>query len=114
MKAIRKFSLLLIALFALAFFNPTEDDFGDFVEARAGQFLSGELGSSRMGELLGDLGSGAARSLATSFAERRNFLIFSTYTLDLDGQEANENEWRFLGVAGRFFELHRPEGLQES
>lgn len=105
----RKLVYPLLGLAALALFNPAPDAFDDYVEARAEEFLSDEIGDSRLGQMLSDLGAGVTRSLVRRVTDRDNYFFFSIYTIDLDGPDADEAEWRFLGLAGRFFELRRPE-----
>ena len=105
--------LLLVALFAvLAVTNPGPDAFADFAEETVAEQVGAELGGLPAGGILGDLGGLAAGQLVRRYAERDNYLVASVYTLDLDGRARDANDWRFLGIAGFFVELHRPESLQ--
>ncbi len=105
-------AVLAMALIALAWANPDLDAFREYVEARSERFLLHETGDSAVGRALSGAGGALAGALAGHVAERRNYVVFSTYTLDFDSAEATEQEWRFVGVAGWFFETRRPEGLR--
>ena len=106
--------VVLLAIIALAFYNPGMDDFAVFVEANAESIILEEAGSTMLGRAL----SGAAGNLAGEYVprltERDNYLIFSTYTIDFDGTDSDAEDWRFLGIAGRFVELERPQSMRES
>jgi hypothetical protein len=103
----------LLAAIALAFFNPSMDDFSLFVRAQSEQILIDETGDTSLGRALSAFGSRLAGDYVHRVTERRNYFVFSTYTIDLDGPERTGNEWRFLGIGGRFIELDRPEVLRE-
>ena len=45
-------------------------------------------------------------------ATRDDYLLFSLYRVDLGADGQPKDQWRFLGVAGEFFELSRPEILE--
>lgn len=108
----RKFTIPILILVALMAFNPKKEKFYDLVESRSDEIFSNELGNSAVGGLLAELGSGLARNLAEKFTDRTNYLVASVYTIDLDGEEHDENDWKFLGIAGQFIELQRPEALK--
>jgi hypothetical protein len=109
----RPFLYLLLIGFALFVFNPDEDDFAAHVEKRSGEFFSSKVGDTKLSEILSDLGAGVTKALAGHVTERNNFFLFSIYTIDLDGEEADEDEWRFLGIATKFVTLKKPEGIEE-
>jgi hypothetical protein len=105
--------LLLVALVVvLAVTNPGPEAFGAFAEEVAAEQIEAVAAGVPAGGLLGELGGLAAGQLVRRYADRDNYLVASVYTLDLDGRAREEGDWRFLGVAGRFFELQRPESLQ--
>ncbi len=83
-------------LFAL---NPSMDDFGAFyqkkAEKEAAQSVSGGLG-----KLVAGMAKGAA-SLAANAYTRKDFVLFSTYTL---GKASDPSE-RYLGVAKIFIKV---------
>ncbi len=108
-------TLLFLAILAvvLFLFNPGQDDFYEFIESKSSTYFQNEIGESKLGDLLAQWGGDVTRFLAAQATERQNYLLFSTYTIDLDGSEKDENDWRFVGVAGQFFEWDRPEGLEE-
>lgn len=104
----------------LAAYNPGMDDFTAFVESETEVILQGRLGESPLGRALAGAGAGMIRVIVERVTERTNYFVFSTYTIDLAAMggvprvadDSNEEAWRFLGVAGRFVELHRPESLR--
>lgn len=104
--------LAAIALVILAVLNPGMDEFEVFAAQQSELMIEQEVGESALGRVL----SGAAGSVVEAYinriAERDNFLLFSVYTIDLDGPEAGEEEWRFIGIAGRFFVMEKPESLR--
>lgn len=104
----------LLALLALYLFNPSMDDFKVFVEGQSERILQRELGDGMLGRALSGAGSRLAGSYIDRVTEREDYFIFSTYTIDLDGAEADKEEWRFLGIGGRFVELDRPAALPDN
>ncbi len=103
-------SILIIALLGvLVATNPGMDAFSEFVAEQSERILRRETGDSPLGRALAGAGAGLAGSYVERVTERRTYLLFSTYTIDLDGTTDESYEWRFLGVAGRFFELESPE-----
>jgi hypothetical protein len=105
--------LLLVALVVvLAFTNPGPEAFGEFAEDVAGERIGSVAEGLPAGGLLGELGGLAAGQIVRRYADRDNYLVASVYTLDLDGRAREAEDWRFLGIAGMFFELQRPESLQ--
>lgn len=104
----------LLAVIALAFFNPGMDDFALFIETNAESLILEETGDTMLGRALSGAGGNLAGQYVRRITDRRNYFVFSTYTIDLDGSESDEEEWRFLGMAGRFVELERPQTVRES
>lgn len=102
----------IIAVIALAFFNPGMDDFRTFVRAQAEGMIQRETGESELGGLLSDVGGSLAGRYIDRITERRNYFVFSTYTVDFDGDDSEAEDWRFLGIAGQFVELDRPESIE--
>ncbi len=104
--------LLLVALVVvLVVTNPGPDDFTEFAEETVAERVGAELGEVPAGGLLGDLGGLAAGQLVRRLAHRDNYLVASVYTLDFDGRARAEEDWRFLGIAGLFFEIDRPDSF---
>ena len=112
MKALFLFS---VVVGTLALFNPDEEAFETFVRERTQDVVT-EHARSAAGSLLGSaagaLGAEVAGALAGGAVERSSYVAFSVYTLDLNGPREPGGEWRFLGVAGQFFELERPAMMQ--
>ena len=106
--------LLLVLVFGgLFFFNPDMEDFKAFVSTRSEALLGERMGSGALGEALSAAGSRLAGRYVDRVTERNDYLVFSTYTVDLDGADSAEEDWRFLGVAGQFIETQRPASLEE-
>lgn len=101
--------VLILAIIALTLFNPDMEDFQFFVETQTEELIRDQIGESPLSEALSELGSGLASDHVDEITERRNYFIFSTYTIDFDGETNRGGEWRFLGLAGQFLELERPE-----
>jgi hypothetical protein len=95
--------VLAIALFVLAALNPGMGAFETYVENQSEQIIRQETGDSPLGRALSGAGAGLAGAFAQKFADRNNYLIFSTYTLDIDRDGTADR--KFLGIARQFFEL---------
>jgi hypothetical protein len=106
---------VFIVLGTLALFNPSPDDFTAFVQDRARDVVS-EHGRAAGGEFFGGVAGALAGEVAGAIAggsvERDNYLLASTYSLDLNGIEEEGGEWRFLAIGGQFFEVERPAELE--
>ena len=103
--------VVILALIALFIFNPDMEDFQAFVQTQSGQILGEKLGDGALGRALSGAGSALAGRYVDRVTERNDYLIFSTYTIDLD-RDAEDDEWRFLGIAGMFVETERPASLR--
>ncbi len=110
----RSLILLLILVVLLAIFNPGMEDFQAFARDITGEMISGQVGDSGLGSILSGLGGSLAASNIDRLTVRDNYYIFSTYTIDLDGPSREGNEWKFLGIATQFIELHRPDALDRA
>ena len=102
---------LLIILIALAWSNPDQPAFQAFVERHSEQILLDELdeeGDSAVGRALAGAGGALAGAVIDRVTVRRNFIVFSTYTIDLDTRDGDEDAWKFVGLAGRFLETQNP------
>lgn len=107
--------VVILALLALYLFNPEMEDFKRFVETRSELLLERELGGGVLGEVLSGAGASLAGRYIDRVTDRDDYLFFSTYTIDLDGNEndAEDEAWRFLGIAGQFFEMQRPASFEK-
>ncbi len=107
--------LLMAALAAilLFLFNPDMEDFSVFAKEQSAVLMEDQLGGSALARMLAGAGSDLVGGAVARATERNNYFLFSTYTLDFDGDNREGNEWRFLGVAGMFFELDRPEVVKD-
>ena len=108
-----KTAIRLIVLLGVAGFlfisNPTQDDFEVYIQERVADHLEDEAGDRALGRLLTDLGSDIVGSLAARVAERNEYFLFSTYTVDVGADGDPDEAWKFLGIAGFFVELSSPE-----
>ena len=109
------FIAILVALF---YYNPTEAQFRQFIKDRVETEIDKEATKQGAGDNpLLDLVRGFASSQLAKLAERNvtrdNYFVASTYTLDLPPEVANK-DWKFLGIAGQFIPLERPEFLEKS
>ena len=109
--------LVCVGLVALAFMNPQMDDFetfaADHLEAELESRIQERTGQSGLGSLLAGAGAGLASQYLDRVATRKNYVVASVYRVDLDGEEAQKLEWKFLGIGGRFFPLEVPEQVRE-
>lgn len=105
--------IILLSLIALAFFNPGMDDFRVFVQQQSEGLIRQEAGDGPLADLLAGAGGRFAAGHVERITDRTNYVIFSTYTIDLDGAERDEEDWRFLGIAGQFIETRRPQSFQQ-
>ena len=103
----------ILAVVSLAFFNPGMDEFRTFVKAHAEGMIQQETGDTALGRALSGAGASLAAQYVDRVTDRRNYFVFSTYTIDLDGDEAEAEEWKFLGLAGQFVEMDRPASMEE-
>ena len=104
----------ILAVIVLAFFNPGMDEFRTFVRAQAEGMIQQEAGDSAIGRALSGAGGSLASQYVDRITERRNYIVFSTYTVDLDGAESDDEDWKFVGIAGRFVELDRPDAMENT
>ena len=108
------FFILVILVGTLALFNPSREDFRAYAQERMQDTISDEARRAG-GGLFGDVAGAVAGTLAGALADRTvrrdNYLVFSLYTVDLDGPNREAQEWRFLGIAKQFIPLKKPAGL---
>ena len=105
---------LLVFVGTLALFNPDRDDFTTFVQERSRDVVTEHArvaGGSLLGSVTGVLAGEVAGAIAGGSVEHNNYVVLSTYALDLNGADEG-GEWRFLGIGGQFFELERPAMLE--
>lgn len=104
------FIILTVIVIALAISNPGEEQFRNFVSDRAELAIQEETGDSMLGRALSGAGASVAGEFAERVTDRENYYVFSTYTIDLGDASSDPEEWKFLGIAGQFVELERPDG----
>lgn len=105
--------IVVLAVIALAIFNPGMDDFRVFVGQQSEGLIRQEAGEGPLADFLAGVGGRFAADRVDRITDRTNYVIFSTYTIDFDGADRAEEEWRFLGIAGQFIETNRPQSLQQ-
>lgn len=106
--------LILLAFVAgfLARYNPDRTEFRAFVHEAVEEYMSQELGTERIGRIVTRFGTDVAASIAARSARREDYLLYSIYSVDLGADGRPEDQWRFLGIAGSFHELSRPDILR--
>lgn len=112
MKKVIVLLLLVAALTALAFTNPTKADFTEYVSEQATEALMKKTGLSRG---LTKLGVDALMPKARNYEglyERNTYVLFSLHKVNADfvnleylGVE-DEEEVKFLGIAGQLVPLN--------
>ncbi len=100
------------ALAALVFTNPGMDDFQAFVRARSETVIRGEAGEGTFARMLSRFGAQVAGALVNRVSDRDDYGLFSVYTIDFGGDGQADERWRFIGAAGRFFEIDAPASLR--
>ena len=109
----RRFATFLVTgllLGGLIATNPGMDAFATFVGEQSERILREETGDTPLGRVLAGAGAGLASSYVDRVTTRQSYLLFSTYTLDLDGTPDDDDyDWRFLGIGGQFVELDHPD-----
>ena len=109
---------LLVVAGLLYVLNPGPEKFEEFLQVElaeqaaeraraAGEDVGGELGGAVTGFLADRLGRKAG-SIASQAFEREDYKVASIYTADINGRRPG-GAWRFLGIAGWFVPLERPE-----
>jgi hypothetical protein len=71
-----------------------------------------EAGDSALGRALSGAGANLAGDYVDRITDRKNYFVFSTYTIDLDGPDEVGNEWEFLGIADQFIQTEQPESME--
>ena len=109
---------LILVAGVLYLLNPGPETFKEFLEVEvasqaearareAGEQVGGEVGGAAAGFLADRLGRKAG-SIASDAFEREDYKVASVYTADLNGRQPG-GAWKFLGIAGWFVPLERPE-----
>ena len=106
----RTLILLVIAVVLLAVFNPDTDDFRAFAGENLSKMGEDQIGGD-IGRILGSVGGTVGANAVMRVTKRDNYYAWSVYTVDFDGPTGTANEWRFLGIATQFIELHRPDAI---
>lgn len=103
--------IVLLGVGAVLFvLNPKPEKFERYVERRVEQRFNEEgANANRLGRLLTDMGSSVVGSLAARVSDRKNFQLFSIYSVDIGGDGDPDEAWKFLGVAGQFIEISSPD-----
>ena len=109
---------LLVVAGVLFVLNPGPEKFKEYLQVElarqaeeraraAGESVGGEFGGAAAGFLAERMGRRAG-DLASDFFERENYHVASVYTADLNGRQPG-GAWKFLGIAGWFVPIERPE-----
>lgn len=106
--------ILGVLIGTLAIFNPDEEDFRSYVTERANEAISDRArsaGGRIFSDIVGSVGGTLAGHVASRTVVRDDYIVFSLYTIDLDGSQRTGEEWRFLGIAKQFVPLNTPDSL---
>ena len=106
--------LLALVLVGLLLTNPDMEDFKVYAESRSEELLSDKLGDSALGRAASRFGSSLAGDLVPQITERKNYGLFSMYEIGGRGESdtngaADGDSWRFVGIAGSFFQIEGPD-----
>lgn len=105
------FTIAAIIIFsALCFTNPSKQEFVLFASQKISGNILQNLNSDN--QLLNNIVSGFAGLFVDSLIQHQNFLMFSTYALDLEQVRrfgGNIKDVKFLGIAGQFIPLSMPD-----
>lgn len=105
------FTIVAIVIFsALCFTNPSKQEFVLFASQKISGNISQNLNSDN--QFLNNIVSGFASLVVDGLIQHQNFLVFSTYALDLELVRrfgGNVKDVKFLGIAGQFIPLSMPD-----
>ena len=105
------FTILPIVIFsALCLTNPSKQEFVLYASQKISGNISQNLNSDN--QFLNNIVSGFAGLVVDGLIQHQNFLVFSTYSLDLELVRrfgGNVKDVKFLGIAGRFIPLSMPD-----
>ncbi|QWD80523.1 DUF4359 domain-containing protein [Polynucleobacter sp. MWH-Spelu-300-X4] len=101
------FLIGVIAVIAVALYatNPTKQEFNEFIAKQVRQKLAEKSGEQNF---ITNLVAGVAGAMVNDASERKDYLIFSTYKVDLSVVRMFGGEYKdlqFLGVGGQFIPL---------
>lgn len=102
---------LFVAIVTLLVYNPTMDDFRDYVEAETAKREREMAMDNIVGRMLTGNQVNMNTSIMGSSTERNNFLLFSTYKVSLLDAEDALLEWRYLGIGSFFIEMEAPASI---
>jgi len=94
--------VIVILLIALYSSNPTQTQFNEFISKEVRKKLSEQMGEQN---IVGNLVAGFAGTLVGDVSTRQDYLIFSTYKVDLSVARmfgAEYSDLRFIGIGGQF------------
>ncbi|QWD13093.1 DUF4359 domain-containing protein [Polynucleobacter paneuropaeus] len=104
-------TVIAIILFSvLCFTNPSKQEFVYFATQKISGNISKNLNSDD--EFLNSILNGFTSLLVDELIQHQNYLIFSTYSLDLELVRrfgGNVKDVKFLGIAGQFISLSMPD-----
>ncbi len=105
------FTIAVIIVFSvLCFTNPSKQEFVVFASQKISGNISQNLNSDN--QFLNNIVNGFTSLLVDGLIQHQNFLVFSTYVLDLELVRrfgGNIKDVKFLGIAGQFIPLSMPD-----
>lgn len=100
----RAIPILIVLLAGLYFFNPTREDFKQFVEDRLEEKMQEEGIEGELGDLLSGGASKLAAGVVDKMTERKDFLLFSIYEIPM-----SDEEYKYLGIFKIFIPLQEKQ-----
>jgi hypothetical protein len=101
---------VIIVFSVLCFTNPSKQEFVVFATKKISGNISQNLNSDN--QFFNNIVYGFASLAVDGLIQHQNFLVFSTYVLDLELVRrfgGNVKDVKFLGIAGRFIPLSMPD-----
>ena len=94
--------VIAVALYAT---NPTKQEFNEFMSKQVRQKVAEKSGEQNF---ITNLVAGVAGTMVSEVSERKDYLVFSTYKVDLSAVRMFGGEYKdlqFLGIGGQFIPL---------
>ena len=101
---------VIIVFSVLCFTNPSKQEFVVFASQKISGNISQNLNSDN--QFFNNIVNGFTSLVVDGLIQHQNFLVFSTYALDLELVRrfgGNVKDVKFLGIAGRFIPLSMPD-----
>lgn len=100
----KRFGSVIVALLVailLAITNPTINDFHDYLKVQIGQSLNRTGSQDALSSAMNTFATWAATEYGTQTAQRKDYVLFSIFTANLDGRK----DQRWIGIGKQFVAL---------